>query len=276
MFFLLRILRKLRLLKYFNLSAINDDGFVIPVLGGTGMELLDEQEKWMRHILTRFLFQFRDKIFLDAGVNVGQTLLKVMALNRDQPYIGFEPNPSCVNYIYQLVAHNNFSTVVIFPLAISDKEGIVDLQLYDSRLTDSSASIVQGFRKQSVSSVHRVPTMSITNLPLDRAVGFVKIDVEGGELEVLKSVEKILSQDRPLVVCEVLPVYSRENLFRIERQNEIEKILERNRFGLVRLNSQGTGDFISRFGIHANIEQSNYIFYPLERHDEIKRVLYEK
>lgn len=41
----------------------------------------------------------------------------------------------------------------------------------------------------------------------DEPIGIVKIDVEGGELEVLRGLQGTLARHRPLVVCEILPTY---------------------------------------------------------------------
>lgn len=77
---------------------------------------------------------------------------------------------------------------------------------------DSSASTVKGFRPHEF---YR-ETLWVPMLRGDQALrdvlhhgqrpAIVKVDVEGGELEVLEGMEQILGQDRPFVLCEVLPI----------------------------------------------------------------------
>lgn len=243
------------------------------MLGGVGYDLVNEKEEWMQVVLRKFSYAFTDKVFVDVGVNVGQTLLKVFSLNNKQHYIGFEPNASCLHYLYQLMEKNNFSTVTIMPVALADKTEMLNLQLYYNDATDSSASIVEGFRPQQIASVRKVPAIGKDDLQFDSSVGMIKIDVEGAELNVIKSLEAIVAKDRPLILCEILPVYSIENTFRLDRQKQIEEILKQNSFGMARITPSGGGEFVSEIGVHSDIERSNYIFYPLERLNEVKQKL---
>ena len=45
------------------------------------------------------------KGFIDVGVNVGQTLLKLKSISSEINYLGFEPNPNCVNYLKNLITN---------------------------------------------------------------------------------------------------------------------------------------------------------------------------
>lgn len=62
----------------------------------------------MLKILTS-LFKLRSGTFLDIGVNLGLTLIKVKSVNADRNYIGFKPNPACVFYIEELKRINKLS-----------------------------------------------------------------------------------------------------------------------------------------------------------------------
>jgi FkbM family methyltransferase len=271
----LRVLRKFGLLKRLNTHVTNANGFLIPIIGEIGLDHLRDEEVWMGIFLRKVSHKFKDKIFLDIGVNIGQTLLKVIFLNKKQNYIGFEPNASCVSYVNELIRVNALSTIAIFPVALSDHTGEINLQFYHDRKTDSSASLVQGFRADKVVYTRKVFTVDANSIHFDDSIGLIKIDVEGAELEALKGLERHLQIDRPLVVCEVLPVYNESNEFRVDRQNEIEKFLKRNKYEIVRINEFGSGSFISCFGIHSNLTDSNYCFYPSEIRQEIEAKLHD-
>ena len=272
MIFFIEILNRFGLLKFFNFSIKNNQGFIIPVRSGVGIEMLIESEPWMMNLLNKTSGKFKNKVFVDVGVNVGQTLTKVFAIHDRQHYIGFEPNPSCVKYLDVLLKRNNFISARIIPAALSTQAGSLDLEFYTSSKTDSSASIIPAFRKEHFSKV-KVNTLNGHDFDFQDKVGMIKIDVEGSELEVLSSLEKVINRDRPFICCEILPPYTAENTTRVERQQAIEKFLIRNQFGIIRLLPDGSCLFISDFGIYNNINFSNYLFYPLEERDQVEQLL---
>jgi hypothetical protein len=50
-----------------------------------------------------------------------------------------------------------------------------------------------------------VDVVTLDSLPLDKPVSFIKIDVEGGELDVLKGAEKLLLKQHPALFIETQP-----------------------------------------------------------------------
>jgi FkbM family methyltransferase len=52
---------------------------------------------------------------------------------------------------------------------------------------------------------NKLETIALDDMNLDR-VDFMKIDVEGAEVEVLKGAEKILERDRPIMFIETMPL----------------------------------------------------------------------
>ena len=63
----------------------------------------------MSEVIQR-LFKLKSGAFIDVGVNLGQTLLKVAAIDPGRAYVGFEPNPACVDYVWKLIETNNLET----------------------------------------------------------------------------------------------------------------------------------------------------------------------
>ena len=70
---------------------IGHSKFIVPLAKGIGLANIMLEEKWMQKILSFILPQIKDDCFIDVGVNVGQTLLKVKSINFNINYIGFEP-----------------------------------------------------------------------------------------------------------------------------------------------------------------------------------------
>src|SRR5688572_4500787 len=128
-------------------GELNGRPLRIPVLAGTGMLPAPywEEEPWMNRTLQR-LIERSEGAFVDVGVNLGQTLLKVKTLAPDARYIGFEPNPLCVTYVRRLIAINGLQQCVVAPFGLSDQPAVVSLLARDEDPTDSSATVLKDLR----------------------------------------------------------------------------------------------------------------------------------
>jgi len=281
--FLLRLLNKLKLLKYFNLtmrSDVNDHVFSIPIIGGLGMSNLTMSEPWMIEVLHMLTEKKRDLVYLDIGVNIGQTLMKLKSIDPKMPYIGFEPNPICIFYTNRLIELNNFKNVTLFPCGVSNLSGLYELSFFSSDDADSTASMIDNFRpnqriykKEHIACFNIGEVISERNLP---SVGIIKIDVEGGELSVLEGLKRIILKDKPYIQIEILPVYSIDNKDRLTRQNKIEELLQEWDYVLLRIN-HGADGFenlmqIESIGIHSNMNWCEYLFIPKDEISEMEEV----
>ncbi|MGC1473626.1 MAG: FkbM family methyltransferase [Psychroserpens sp.] len=253
-------------------SRIGDKVYEIPIITGIGYGNNANFEPWMGTLL-QLMGQLNPVHFMDVGVNLGQTLLKVRNALGDIPYLGFEPNPSCVNYTYELIKRNNIKNVRIIPAGISDQSGVIELNFYADSDTDSSASIIQNFRSNKVKSSFVVvvqPDMITQLSDLPRGVHFLKIDVEGAELEVINGLTKYVKDNKPVIFMEILPVYSDDNLFRIERQDTLLNLLKSHDYSILRIIKDQTDNEFSHLEpkedieIHGDIALCDYIFSPKE------------
>lgn len=268
---ILKIINKLKLLNYFNLLgeiSLNDVTFKIPVIKKLGIENIYMSEPWMISLLKKM--NLKDGQFIDVGVNIGQTLLKLKSVNQEIEYIGFEPNPTCVFYSNELIEANQFKNTVIIPTGIADKNGVLKLNFYSENISDSSASIIENFRPdQEVKSSQYIPVNTVENISDSislKNVKAIKIDVEGAEMEVIESLKTLMKKNQPLVLIEILPVYNSENRFRIERQEKIESILNELDYLIYRVIKENNNfksiQQIESIGIHKDLNACDYVFIP--------------
>jgi FkbM family methyltransferase len=229
----------------------------------------------MQHILGKLL-DSPDKTFVDVGVNLGQTLLKVKAVNRQINYIGFEPNPFCVNYVSHLIEANAFTNTDIWPVGLSGKTEMLNLNLFSDSNEDSAASVIDGFRIQSsVKKMIKVPVFEYADLNMDESTKFdvIKIDVEGAELEVLEGLSDKIRQDRPVILMEILPPYSIENRIRIQRQEKITSILKELKYSILRIMKENEMFIglqpLDDFGIHSDMNLCEYVLVSDDRKQEL-------
>ena len=262
--------RLARLANFTVRGTLNHTSVRVPVIAGIGMmhPPIWEQEAWLNATFAKLL-DSADGAFVDVGVNLGQSLLKVKTLRPEIPYVGFEPNPVCVAYVRRLVAINQLRHVAIAPFGLSDHAGVVSLYARDDDETDSSATVVPGlFSTQA--SWRQTP---VAILPGDEAlaslnvgrVSVIKIDVEGAELEVVRGLENTLAAFRPAVVCEVLPTYSGGDGRRAFRQPRIDALLEfmrRFEYRLFRLLPTGEVVSLDTIEPHSDRALTNYAFVP--------------
>ncbi len=144
-------------------------------------------------------------VALDVGANVGfYSLLLAHLVGPTGAVHAFEPDPQSSRWLLENVRLNRLEQVTPWLLALSSADGVSDLHL-DLRASRST-SLVAGWglpvdqhRRQRL----RAATARLDSLEID-AVDFIKIDVEGAELEFLIGARDTLSRSRPVLLIEVL------------------------------------------------------------------------
>lgn len=272
--FIIKVLFRLKLLNAFNLTGsirVNYLNVKIPVIGKVGYSNLHIREPWMSEVLTRISPIVKSGTVIDAGVNVGQTLIKLKCNNPGIDYIGFEPNPICVFYVKELIRQNNYQNCRLIPVGLSKQSELIEINYYHESLADSTASIIGDFRPgEKVARKEFIPVLPFREI--EESLGtvkstLIKIDVEGAELEVLTGMKEIINRDKPIILCEILPSYNEKNLTRINRQKQIEEYLSKAGYIIFRIDKTEDDQFkgfdeIKTFGIHGNLNQCEYLFAP--------------
>lgn len=257
-------------INYTRKVCINNVEIFIPSICGV---TCDASEPWMIGLLEKILRE-QPGAFFDVGVNVGQTLVKVKALDPQREYVGFEPNPACFSFSKDLIKINSFTNCMLLPVGLFTKDCLLPLDFPSDDVTDASASLIMNFRpSRRVHSRVFVPVFqfdSLAEILKDSFVGIVKIDVEGAELEVVKTLLGIIKRDKPVILIEILPVYSEQNDFRKKRQEELEEIFLEIDYVIFRVEKSASGDYqglseIEKIGVHDDVARCDYVVYPRSR-----------
>jgi FkbM family methyltransferase len=148
--------------------------------------------------------------FLDVGAHVGQTMLKVLAIENTRQYVGFEPQVICTSAIQKFIQDNGLTNYTILPIGLSTENKVIKLFMASDEF-DSTASMVEGFRPDSFYNAHQYVCVRngdeiAAELGL-QSVAVIKIDVEGGELEVIEGLSNTIQKHKPFIVFEVLNFY---------------------------------------------------------------------
>lgn len=272
-----RVLNKFRILYAFNTYITNS------VNGTTVKQLIDYEsdvellhvlfipDLWMIDVFTK-LFSLKEGCFMDVGTNIGHTLAKVKSIDRDKEYIGFEPNPVCVAYMQKFIKLNRYKNVTLFPVAIFSEDAVLPMYNYEHDAVGAASTLIDNLRpNDKIYQTFYVPAYKFETIQKQlrlNDVSILKIDVEGAELEVLESLYHLIEQKRPFIVIEILPIYSADNIKRIDRIKKIEKITKDLKYSMVRIikNKNNIQQYmpINSIEIHSNIEWSDYILCPDE------------
>ena len=219
--------------------------------------------------LLKNLLQNNPGRFVDVGMNIGQTLLKVKAIDSNRPYAGFEPNNFCAYYVRKLAEANHFPGVDIFPAGLYTEQKI--LTLFMDKDISSGASILPLFRKnmapyQLHTNVALTTGDEILQRYLNEDIAVFKADVEGAELEVIKGSIQTIREKQPFIILEILPVYSEmddNGLYRKNRQDELLTLLKSSGYKLYRIvEDQLALEELTGIETHGDMHKTNYLFVP--------------
>jgi FkbM family methyltransferase len=115
----------------------------------------------------------------------------------------YEPHPANTVVLEKLAQARPY--VHFRPVAISDRTGYAELLVpkYHSRLVTAQSSLAHGFPGVGVERFH-VPTTTLDDeIGADLEVNFVKIDVEGHEMSVLRGGTLMFRRCLPPVLIEI-------------------------------------------------------------------------
>lgn len=244
-----------------------------------GMKLYQSKsevsEKWMGDILKRLL-NMTDELFIDVGVNLGQTLCQVKSLDIKREYIGFEPNYACNMFVEEIIRLNKFQNTKVIPVGLFRNNSILELDLYHNEITNAGGSLITDyweFNKIRPMRKLMVPVMSFQticdSIKIEK-IGILKIDVEGAELEVFQSMLFRIETDRPLIIVEIISAFSEENKLRMDRQTKILEIFDSLNYLKYRILRDKSENLVGISQIE-NIDpefdhnQCNYLFIPKEK-----------
>jgi len=145
---------------------------------------------------------------LDAGAHYGYfSLLAAMLAGDDGTICSFEPAPGS----FAILKKNtqDISTIQSFQMLLGEDEGEKTLHEFPNRYSEYNTSNIEQFRQQEwfhhvALQTRLVPSVSIDYLVKTNSFHpvFIKIDVEGAELDVLKGAKHYLVNAAPLIAME--------------------------------------------------------------------------
>jgi FkbM family methyltransferase len=135
---------------------------------------------------------------VDVGAYRGTILNKMATIATEGNVYAFEPVP--INYLY---LKKRFPTAIIYDLALFDTKSTHEFYYATGRPARSSLFRRDYPDKNEKIKKFIVRTEKLDNIiPLDLPIHFMKIDVEGVELQVFRGAENIIRKHKPTILFE--------------------------------------------------------------------------
>lgn len=137
----------------------------------------------------------RGSTVLDIGANIGYyILLERKLVGSEGRIIAAEPSPENTSLLKKNIILNNADNVLVLPLAVSDADGVRDFWIAEESNLNSFHSeylAESGTPKNKISvEVKSFHTLSKKYGPID----YVRMDIEGHEVEVLRNVSSLTQE----------------------------------------------------------------------------------
>jgi FkbM family methyltransferase len=161
----------------------------------------------------RFLWKYLrpGMTFLDVGAFHGiYSIIAAMRLGAEGRVVAFEPSPRDRRRLQLHLRCNKLRSVIVEHFAVAAGNGVASLVTVLDGYTNMSS-----LRPPAID--YRVKQVPVRTISLDDylagnkidKVDLIKVDAEGGEIEIFKGADSLLSRLRPVVICEVLDKVTR-------------------------------------------------------------------
>ena len=134
---------------------------------------------------------------IDVGANIGMTSILMSSLYRN--VYSFEPAPGTYSLLEENIKRNNITNIVLYNLGLGDSD-------FDSTITFAPGNRSGGFVSDltKASKGHEIePVKIVKGDNFKMQPSFIKIDVEGYELPVLRGLRQTITNHKPIVMFEV-------------------------------------------------------------------------
>jgi FkbM family methyltransferase len=211
---------------------------------------------------------------IDIGAHIGDTTIPIaLAAGKTGTTLAFDPNPM-VFKILEVNAKLNLdkTNIVPFNYAIAIEPG--EYYFNSSEATHNNGGISKKQKnkhgkyqlKNKVTAVNLLDFLKKEFNAFLNELGFLKIDIEGMDLEILQSIKELIAKSRPTIIAECfkkLDQSDREKLFNLFEQIDFEL------FYLESFNLNGKIQKISKKEDMSNWNHFDFCAIPKEKSEAV-------
>ena len=222
------------------------------------IEFIDREQLWL--MMEELLFAEEyfckydkdDPLILDCGSNVGLAIYYYKHYYPKARIIGFEPWDVAYHCALRNIEYNNWDDVVVYQMALDQEDGVAEFNFMNENslagsLTNRMEEVAN--RKHWQTQKEKVSTGRLSSF-ISEPVDFLKMDIEGVELRVLREAQKKLSLVNRMFVeyhyapdlkenslTEILNILEQEGfVFQVSRSQAYEQLSQKrpmNKVGTV-------------------------------------------
>jgi FkbM family methyltransferase len=200
---------------YFPFFAPDQSTLVVSKISSGAKMSLDISEFLQSHIYLfgsyelptiRFLRSMltSNSVCFDIGAQIGYISIEMALIAKEGVVHAFEPEATNVNRLTNNIRLNHFTNINIIPRAVSNYSGTLKLYLSSDHNsgTHSTVPTVTNVSEQFV----EIPCITLDEYVTQNSItrlDVIKIDVEGGELEVIQGACETLKSLKPTIIMEM-------------------------------------------------------------------------
>ncbi|HYA18521.1 MAG TPA: FkbM family methyltransferase [Bryobacteraceae bacterium] len=181
---------------------------IIPHIGEPDFRALFDRELNYERAVFEWLRERRYRTIFEVGANVGiYTLFLSRLLEPGGKMYAFEPSPEAFHRLLRNLRLNRADDVIPMQCAIAGESGLIRFYEPEGHLTNGS--LLRDFAASFDDRVSIRTSLALGGAALGELVEsgpvLIKIDAEGAEELILRSMESLIERWRPDIVLEVLP-----------------------------------------------------------------------
>jgi FkbM family methyltransferase len=201
----------------------------------------------------------------DIGANIGWYSLNIAKNKKNTKVFSFEPIPKTFDYLKRNVKLNQIKNIEIFNFGFSYEER--DIEFYYYKEGSGNASLAN---LSDVENIHKIicSVKKLDDFVYENrySVDFIKCDVEGAELLVLKGGIETIKRDKPIIFMEMLRKWTSKFNY---HPNDIIKLLTNEGYRTFTAKKNRLLEF---FNMDEDTVETNFFFLHSYKHiDKIKK-----
>lgn len=205
----------------------------------------------------------------DIGAQIGYlTLAMATAPVKSLRVVSFEPESHNIERLRQNVGLNPGVNVTIVEKAASNVNGMLRLYLSHDHNSGTHSTIQNGMNVSS--EFVEIPSVTLDTYVSENNISdlrLIKIDVEGGELEVVKGAARVLRELRPIIVMEMSDALQAARGFSTP---EFKKLLANDGYHSFTINDSGT---LRPSDVNATHAMENVVFLHESKLVEMEKII---
>jgi FkbM family methyltransferase len=144
-----------------------------------------------------------ESVIIDLGANEGYYVLKAKEFAPKSKIIAVEPNPTAFRILKKNVEANKLKNVILMNKAVTPRNGKIKFEVVKGRSEVGATKVYEKFRKKGRLKKIIVDSITLESLckkyKIDK-IDLLKIDVEGSEVDILKSSKNVLPKVERAIV----------------------------------------------------------------------------